>query len=374
MSVPKKHPELFALMEEGVSQNVFPGGVLWVQHRGKTVHASAHGILSLHPPGKAVTLSTCFDLASLTKVLATAPVLLLLLQKEMLSLDTKVSEILPAFKGHSREEITLFHLCEHSSGLPAWKPYFQNVEKAVLTTREGKEAVRTLVLQENPEDTPGTRAIYSDLGFILLDWVIERATGKMLDDLFCGEIARPLGLKNLFFIDLKNGNNANQARRGRSFAATERCPWRGRIVAGEVHDENAYAMGGVSGHAGLFGDAESIALLAQEWLDAFRGEGKFFSPLWVKTFWKRSDLPGSTRALCFDTKSERDSQAGDLFGANTVGHLGFTGTSLWIDPDKELLAVLLCNRIHPTRENETIKRFRPRLHDQVALCLKRETE
>ena len=155
---------------------------------------------------------------------------------------------------------------------------------------------------------------------------------------------------------------------GRAFAATERCPWRGRTLIGEVHDDNTYAMGGVSGQAGLFGTIQDVAALAEVWLGSFLHSGGFFESGLVHQFWQRSDVPGSTRALGFDTPSPHASQAGGGFGPRTVGHLGFTGTSLWIDPDRELIVALLTNRVHPTRQNEAIKQFRPALHERVASC------
>ncbi|RPI01023.1 MAG: hypothetical protein EHM71_16785 [Zetaproteobacteria bacterium] len=150
------------------------------------------------------------------------------------------------------------------------------------------------------------------------------------------------------------------------FAATERCPWRGRVLVGEVHDDNTYAMGGVSGQAGLFGTIEDVAAVADAWLDSFLRDGGRFDAGLVRQFWQKSSVPGSTRALGFDTPSPQASQAGGGFGPRTVGHLGFTGTSLWIDPDRELVVVLLTNRVHPTRSNDAIKRFRPALHERVA--------
>ena len=144
------------------------------------------------------------------------------------------------------------------------------------------------------------------------------------------------------------------------FAATERCPWRGRVLSGEVHDDNTFAMGGVSGHAGLFGDAESVMQVAAAWLDSYQGRASIFARELTERFWQRSKVPGSTRTLGFDTPS-----AGSRLGSRSVGHTGFTGTSLWIDPDRELVVVLLTNRVHPSRENEGIKKFRMRVHDLV---------
>jgi CubicO group peptidase (beta-lactamase class C family) len=317
-----------------------------------------------------VDARTCFDLASLTKVLATTPLVLLSIQRGRLALDEPVHRALEGYAGPERETITVRMLLDHSSGLPAWRPYHEAVRSegdgTWLATAKGQEAVRRMVAAEAPEVQPGSRALYSDLGFILLDWILERVHGQPMDVLFSEWLAQPLKLGSLFFVDLKTPAKAAGARRGRAFAATEHCPWRGRTLMGEVHDDNTYAMGGVSGQAGLFGTIQDVAALGGAWLRSFLLSDGFFEASLVRQFWQRSEVPGSTRALGFDTPSPRASQAGGRFGPRTVGQLGFTGTSLWIDPDRELIVVLLTNRVHPTRENEAITQFRPMLHEQVA--------
>jgi len=363
-------PELVRLMEAGVAEGVFPGGALLVRAGGRTAHRSCHGRRSLHPPGGPVDAATCFDLASLTKVLATTPLVLLAIQRGCLALDAPVGQYLEGYLGGGREAVTVRMLLEHSSGLPAWRPLYEEVRSApgapALATAGGQAAVRRLAAAVPPEAPPGSRARYSDLGFILLDWLLERVTGLPLDALFAEWLGGPLGLASLFFVDLKSSDKAAGARRGRRFAATERCPWRERTLLGEVHDDNAYAAGGVSGQAGLFGAIEDVGKAAEAWLDSWRSGPGCFDRGLVREFWTRSTVPGSTRALGFDTPSPEGSQAGAGFGPRTVGHLGFTGTSLWIDPDRELSVVLLTNRVHPTRSNERIRQFRPALHERIA--------
>jgi serine-type D-Ala-D-Ala carboxypeptidase len=364
------HLDLVRLMEAAIDGRVFPGGALLVRARGQAVHLSFHGRRSLDPPDGPVDARTCFDLASLTKVLATTPLVLLAIQRGRLELEEPVHRVLEGFVGHDREAITVRMLLDHSSGLAAWRPYYRAVAAAgdgsSLTTLKGQEAVRRMVAAELPEAKPGSRALYSDLNFILLDWILERVTGQSTDVLFSEWLARPLELGSLFFVDLKSPDAAARARRERAFAATERCPWRGRTLIGEVHDDNTYAMGGVSGQAGLFGTIQDVAAMAEAWLASFLHSRGLFESRLVKRFWQKADVPGSTRTLGFDTPSPKASQAGSGFGPRTVGQLGFTGTSLWIDPDRELIVVLLTNRVHPTRENEAIKQFRPVLHERVA--------
>ena len=351
-------------MESGVRAGIFPGGVLQVSVGGRDMHRSAHGRTSVIPPGAAVSPKTCFDLASLTKVLAATPLALDLIQRDKLGLGDYVRDHVAAFSGDGREHVTVAHLLEHSSGLPDWRAYYEELAAARggawLATRRGCLAVRQMVASQAPEADPGERALYSDLGFILLDWIIELAAGKSTDVLFQQRVAGPLGLENLFYIDLKSRSRARVARRGRRFAATERCPWRGRVLSGEVHDDNAFAMGGVSGHAGLFGDAGSVARAAAAWLDSYHGRASIFSPELTQEFFRRSEVPGSSRTLGFDTPA-----ADSRLGPRAVGHTGFTGTSLWIDPDRELVVVLLTNRVHPSRGSEGIKEFRTKVHELV---------
>jgi len=234
-----------------------------------------------------------------------------------------------------------------------------------LSRPQGRDAIRAWVAAEPLLAKPGMRACYSDLGFVLLDWLIERQSGLPADQLFELVLAEPLGLRDLFFIDLKDPGRASAARAGHCFAATELCPWRKRVLCAEVHDDNTFAMGGVSGQAGLFGSAEACSRLAQVWLEALRGQGNFLDPVLAKVFCQRSDLAGSTRALGFDTPSPGTSSAGRHFGPRAIGHTGFTGTSLWLDPDRQLSVCLLTNRVHPSRNHNAIGSFRPRLHDLV---------
>lgn len=374
MTSPESHPDLVQMMEAGVAEGVFPGGALLVRVAGRTAHRSFHGRCRLDPSGERVEASTCFDLASLTKVLATAPLALLEVQGGRLGLETPVGEILEGYTGAGREAVTVRMLLEHSSGLPAWRPYYEALRGAEggggLATSAGQAAVRRAVAAEAPEASPGGRALYSDLNFILLDWILETVTGRPADRLVADRLTGPLGIADLFFVDLKAPGEAARARRGRTFAATERCPWRGRTLVGEVHDDNTYAMGGVGGPAGLFGTLEGAAAVAEAWLvSCLSGRGLFDRGL-VEAFWRRSAVPGSTRTLGFDTPAPVGSQAGTGFGPRTVGHLGFTGTSLWIDPDRELIVLLLTNRVHPTRANARIRGFRPALHERVAALWK----
>jgi len=344
------------LMRQGLSDQVFPGAVLLVARGGSIVFFEAYGranIFSQRP----VTRDTVFDLASLTKPLATTLAVAKLCEGGQLTLDRTLGVLLPEVEATPQEGITLRNLLEHCSGLPAYRPYYLVLGR--IPSDQRQDALRMMLCKETLVNPVGERVLYSDVGFMFLTWVLERAAGRRLDELTRREIYEPLGLNDLFFVDLMGASKPT------SFAATERCAWRGRVIEGAVHDENAYAAGGIAGHAGLFGKAADVYLLLQWMLDVYRckiGVG----PLRADTlhrFLGRNPLTG--RPLGFDAPAKEGSSSGRFFSPKTVGHLGFTGTSFWMDLDRELIVLLLTNRVHPTRENERIKAFRPRLHDQV---------
>lgn len=366
-------PGIRARMDEAAAAGVFPGGVLRVDWAGETRHLSAHGQRSLRPPLGPVRPDTVFDLASLTKILCTTSLCMLDVQAGRLELEAPVRRYLPAFTGGGRERITVRMLLDHSSGLAAWRAYYQEIAAAgrgaMLASPQGKHALQRMLFAEAPEAEPGRRALYSDLNFLLLQAILEGLGRAPLDVRFACEVARPLGISELFFVDLVRPGARARALRRHAFAATEACPWRLRTLIAEVHDDNAWVMGGVAGHAGLFGTAAGVATLAREWIAAWHGGGRLFSREMVRRFCARSRLAGSTRALGFDTPSPENSQAGSRMPRSAVGHLGFTGNSLWLAPERALCVVLLSNRVHPTRENEKIKKFRPALHDAILEAL-----
>jgi CubicO group peptidase (beta-lactamase class C family) len=362
---------------EAVRVGVFPGAVLLVNHRGRVVYHRAFGHRSLEPAVTPMQEHTIFDVSSLTKPLATTTAFLLLVKERKLRLDDRVTRLFHNFGVHGKTHVTFRHLLAHSSGLPAWRPYYKDVlevERAgrinFLGSHGAKEFVYDRVQRERPERPPGQAAVYSDLNFILLGQAIESVSGTTLDR-FCHErIFRPLGLRSTSFVDLSLVRTRRLVPVTEMIAPTERCPWRKKILCGEVHDDNAYAMGGVAGHSGLFASAGDLDRLVSVLRDCYRGRSDFLPrELVVEAFTRDRDVPGSTRALGWDTPSPRGSQAGSRFSSNTVGHLGFTGTSVWLDLDREVHVILLSNRVHPSRDNDKIKTFRPLVHDLVWECL-----
>jgi len=349
------------LLKEGVNEGVYPGAVLLVGHKGEIIFFQEVGHRSLAPGSDPMQKGTIFDLASLTKPLATSLAIMSMVDKEAVYLDQPLTDLLAETVPEDKRNLTLRLLLCHSAGFPDWKPFYLELNKFPIEDR--KKQLRQRLLEMRLAYQPGKEVLYSDLGFMMLEWVVEESTGlplnKFIDKYFYG----PLSLKRTFFSNTECQLSFEEDQ----FAATEDCPWRKRIMRGYVHDENAYVLGGYSGHAGLFGTAEEVYLLADLLRMHFLGKrSDYLKPETVKTFFSRQDVVnGSTWALGWDTPSTQDSSSGRYFSTNSVGHLGFTGTSIWMDLEKDVIVVFLTNRIHPTRNNEKIKAFRPKIHDVI---------
>ena len=343
-------------MKAAVAEGTFPGAVLLVSSESTVVCLKAYGLAHIYEKVP-VTAETIFDLASLTKPLATTLAVMLLVQNRRISVEDSLGDLVPDFQGGAKAQVRLKHLLYHNSGFPDYRPYFKKLSKIPMDSR--RAALRQFLVAEPLIQPCGEKVLYSDLGFMILAWVVEHITGRRLDQLVADEIYGPLGLRQLFF----NAQNAAGLRG--PFAATENCPWRREILVGQVHDENAFAVGGVEGHAGLFGTAGDVNKLLIELLRAYQGRltDSIFSRDLLHQFFKR--LPQTDKAMGFDMPLFEGASCGRCFSLNSVGHLGFTGTSFWMDLERSTIVVLLTNRVHPTRENERIKAFRPRLHDAV---------
>jgi CubicO group peptidase (beta-lactamase class C family) len=297
---------------------------------------------------------TIYDLASLTKVVAATSMAMRLVDEGRLDVEWPVSRLVPEFDGGDKTGVTIRHLLAHAGGLEAWMPLYRELR--------GAEAFVHAVARLELAYAPGTRSLYSDLGFILLGAALERAAGETLDAFVAREILAPLGMSTTCY-------RPPVEWRPR-IAPTEEDSWRLRLVHGEVHDENAYAMGGVSAHAGLFGTAPDLARFALMVLaGGAAGERRIFAADTLARFTAPSGFPSSSYALGWDMPSGETSSAGRLFSRRSVGHLGYAGTSLWIDPDRQLFVILLTNRVHPRRGNDAIKRVRPALADAVVGAL-----
>jgi CubicO group peptidase (beta-lactamase class C family) len=371
-----------ALLEQGAAEGgadaagTFPGAVALVARGGDVLFEQAVGVTRRVPtPGTAVTAETWFDLASLSKPMATGAIALALAASGRLDLDAPVARYRPAFAAgpagqgarsgsDARRAVRVRDLLTHASGLPAWAPLHEQLRDAAAP----REAAVRLV-DATPLDTPpGARALYSDLGFLTLGAVVESAGGAPLETLFERHVRELLGLDEVGFAPL--GGPAPWAA-GASVAATEDSPWRSGVLQGQVHDDTAWAMGGVAGHAGLFGTARGVHRFCARWLALREGSAGPVPRALVEETFRRQGAPGTTRTLGWDTPSPDASSAGTRLSRDSIGHLGYSGTSMWIDPGRRLIAVLLTNRVHPTRENKRIQAFRPRFHDLVAAAADR---
>jgi len=299
------------VLEEAIAERAFPAAVIEVGNAGQVLWRQAFGRLTFDPAAAPASDDTIFDLASLTKVISTTPLVMQQFERGVLALDDPVSGHVAAWSGDDRADVTLRDLLAHCSGLPFWRPYFRDLQ--------GRAAYESAICAEPLEYAPRSRSVYSDLDFMLLGFIVD---GRMpLAERFALMLSQMGIVEEIQF-------NPPALWHGR-IAPTEDDPWRGRLLAGEVHDENAAALGGIAGHAGT-----------------------------------SSSRRRSSRALGWDTMLPTSS-CGTKMSPRAFGHTGFTGTSLWIDPENDVYVVLLTNRVHPNRSNEAIKKIRPAVHDAV---------
>jgi serine-type D-Ala-D-Ala carboxypeptidase len=339
------------LLDEGRDARAFPAASIEVGTRETIVWQYATGRLTYAPDAAATTPDTIFDLASLTKVIATVPLTMRLVATRRLLLTTRVACLVPEWRGPDRTDVSLVDLLEHCAGLTSWWDLY----KRNHTPREFAHEIAELPLEYRPR----TRSIYSDLGFMLLGFILADVNGPLE-----AQFASLLGDTGLQFrppVTLRT-----------SIAPTEDdATWRGRLLVGEVQDENTAALGGVAGHAGLFGTAGAVGRYARLVLATFTRSTRLGDPWLMRRFVQRSRVPGSSRALGWDTMLPTSS-CGTRLSQAAIGHTGFTGTSLWIDPLRDLYVVLLTNRVHPHRpadRHDALVRLRPAVHDAVVTAL-----
>ena len=338
-----------AVIAEGLESHAFPAASVNVGTASGPVWQQAFGRLTYDDTAPPASLDTVFDLASLTKVIATTSIAMRQVTTQVISLGTRVSEVLPSCVHGAAGAIEIRHLLDHSSGLPA---HLRLWERA-----SGREAFLAAICEAHLEREPGTASVYSDPGFMLLGFALETAAAVPLDRQFDDLLGGGDRHEPLLYCppaDLRD-----------RIAPTEVDAWRGRLLRGEVHDENAAALGGVAAHAGLFGTAEAVGAFARLVLRTFGDATHLGTPDSMKRFSSRTGVPGSSRALGWDTALPTSS-SGVRMSPRAIGHTGFTGTSLWIDPERDMYAVLLTNRVHPTRNNERLLPLRARFHDALA--------
>jgi serine-type D-Ala-D-Ala carboxypeptidase len=367
----------FSVLQGAINARAFPGTSIAVTHRDRLVALKALGRFTYDANSPKASSDTLFDTASVTKAVATTTMVMILYERGLLELEAPVIGIIPEFMADDcgepdprRGDVTFQMLLAHSSGLPAY-------EKLFLGAQSREDLLRAAFTTSLSTD-PGTHAEYSDIGFILLGAALERIAGESLD-IFCQrEVFGPLAMTNTTFnppanirgeipptADERTEVEGPQIPTA-NCAGTTRSTFRKRIIQGEVQDENAFVLGGVAGHAGLFSSAEDLARFAHVMLN---GGSPILRAKTVELFTHRESAPpGTSRALGWDTPSA-PSQSGKYFGARAFGHLGYTGTSLWIDPDRQLSITLLTNRTWPDCTNQAIRQVRPNLHDAIIEAL-----
>jgi CubicO group peptidase (beta-lactamase class C family) len=341
------------LLDAAVRDSAFPGAVAVVGTSAGTLATVPAGHLDWG--GTAVPDErTLWDLASLTKVIGTTSAMMQLVAAGRVDLEAPVQRYLPQWTGPSKERVTIRHLLLHTAGLRAFRLLYRETEDAA--------SAKALVYDTPLDTVPGARTLYSDLGIILLGEVIETVTGERLDAYLKREVFAPLGMHDTMF-------NPPAELRDR-IAPTEIDPWRGRHVRGEVHDENAFRLGGVAPHAGLFSTAHDLARFARMYLNGgILDSARVLDPAMIALFTRAADRSFSTRALGWDTPDGRNS-AGRLMSDRAFGHTGFTGTSIWIDPAADVFVLLLTNRVNPTRANMRIAAVRRSVADAAMTIMR----
>jgi CubicO group peptidase (beta-lactamase class C family) len=349
----ERFAKAFAILNAAIEQQAFPSASLAVAQSGKLVALKALGRFTYDERSPRVTTATIFDLASLTKVVATTTVAAMLYERGQIDLEALLIGVVPEFAGNDsrRSEVTFRMLLAHSSGLPAYEKLFLRAST--------REALLQQAFSVPLKYAPGTHAEYSDIGFILLGLALERIAEEPVDRFCQREAFGPLRMTSTMFKPPAPWSPLIPP------TADDRT-FRKRIIQGEVQDENASVMGGVAGHAGLFSTAADLAIFAHAMLS---GGKPILRRDTVDLFTRRQETPaGTSRALGWDTPSA-PSQSGQYFSNSSFGHLGYTGTALWIDAERQLSVVLLTNRTWPDCANQAIKQLRPRFHDAVVQAL-----
>jgi beta-glucosidase-like glycosyl hydrolase/CubicO group peptidase (beta-lactamase class C family) len=348
-----------AIVEQAIRDSVFPGAQVAIVKDGLLIMNRGFGYHT-YEKQQAVKSSDLYDLASITKIMATVPAIMMLVDQGTLKLNAHVSDFFPEWKDGEKKKVTIRNLLEHNSGLPAFRVYVDSLKTA--------DQIRTAVINEPLIEKPGTKVIYSDLGFILLGLIVEKITGQPLDLYLNKTLYEPAGWYNTRF----KPASGRQAVISRTVPTENDTLFRKKLLRGEVHDERAFALNGVSGHAGLFADASDVAAYAQLLLNGGSYAGQsFIKPETVKLFATKSGK-NATRALGFDLKKEAGSSAGTLMSDRTFGHTGFTGTSVWIDPERNLAVVMLTNRVHPHRSyGAAISQIRASVADATVKALEK---
>lgn len=335
------------ILQQAIANRAFPAATIEVGNSRQPLWREAFGRLTFHPESTATRDDTVFDLASLTKVLATTTVVMRQVERGILSLDDPVAHHVAGWRDEGAVVATIRDLLSHAAGLTAHVPYYLEYQ--------GRDAFEAAILRTPRAYEPRSKSVYSDLGFMLLGFILDRVA----------PLATQFDTLRVHMGNIQELQFMPPAIWKPRTAPTRLDPWRKRLLVGEVDDDNAWALGGTAGHAGLFGIVGSVGDFARHILQVLEGRTGAFSPGTAQTFVaRRTEIPDSSRALGWDTMLPTSS-CGTRMSPRAFGHVGFTGTSLWIDPERSLYVTLLTNRVHPTPDNNAIARVRPALHDAI---------
>lgn len=366
--------EVGSMLDEAVNDGVFPGAALSVSRRGREIYRRVTGFKTAEDkegtPRSPTTAETVFDLASLTSVIVTTTIMMKLFETGKYKLEERVCRYVQGFSTHGKSAITIAHLLSHCAGLPAWSPFYEQLLKendsarmGILTSRGARDFVLSQIVRSELEYQPGTKRVYSDVGLILIGNLIEMLTGASLERAAQQLVFQPLQLRSTSFVDLSMIKRRGIHPVRDVIAPTEYCEWRKRVLWGEVHDDNAWAMGGIAGHSGLFSNLLDVQRFSDEILRAYAGESNFLSRAVVHAFLNGVEVePGNFWRFGWESPNKDN---GMTDSATAVGCSGFTGCSLWLEPQEGLSIALLSNRVHPTRNNKKIRTFRPELHAAI---------
>jgi len=355
-------PRVHEAISEALQQKVAPGFVLgiWSARFPDQAWVGSWGARRTLPSEQSMEVDTVFDLASLTKVMGTATLATALVERGWLSWEDPVRRYLPEI---ASPEIQVQHLAAHTAGYVAWEPLWERMREefgtglATAPISDRQEAMRRRVVPRALDARPGERVLYSDFGFLNLGFLLEEICGVPLDQAVAEWVFRPMGLRSARYHRVQ-ASPAEDIHL--DVAATENCAWRGAVIQGQVHDDNCWTMGGYGGHAGVFANIEDVLRFSRHWLS-----GYFAWPT-VHQAWAEVISPvgpmGARRSRGWDMPSGLQAAAGPYFSSSGIGHLGFTGTSVWLDPSRGLAIALLSNRVHPSRENILIRSFRSKIH------------
>lgn len=370
------------LMRQAILDGAFPGASLLVAKQGQIVFHEAFGLRSnireVDQQGNPIsqpnmTVDTVFDIAALTQLLVTSSLVMQLVDSNKITLDQRVSRYIQSFGVFGKGEITIRQLLSHTSGLPAWEPFFQELvlensrgRIGILTSRAAKEYVYGRINKLELKYKPGSKRLYSDLGFIVLGQLIELLSGVALDKLAQRQIFQSLRLASTSFIDLSLIKRRGIHPVTELIAPTELCPWRKRILCGEVHDDNAWAMGGIAGHCGVFSTTRDLHRWAAALLRALHAE-----PVQEKDQFVTSSIVTQffQQALTWEAKSKENGMLDSKLSSQARGLSGFTGCSIWIEPEPAIEIILLSNRINPSRNNKKLLSLRASIHDAILKAL-----